>query len=583
MCKNIVLKSAINTALALPRHALWATAAVVVTFSADAGLSVIGDHLGMVAGTAIVSAAEGSFLNASTGDIALTLPTGEIIVRDGANAAGGDISGTSGEVIYATEVFATGNPTIPSEDGAYQAAEYKVSGDILKEFNLVFSVSGGASISEITGLVDGATCDVEIKGTTTKVDAASCSINDGSSIEIAYKLAGVATTLKTAGGKIEMTAKLTGTSPAVALNPTRTLTVASSTQAGKVEILPEMGKLGYVFVSVADDSKLFVDKSPVGEGGDTPFVSDELVKIGYVRITSQDAADLTGRTLFTLGGKSGDKAALTITNGQFSASPGGINAIGVAYIDAGGKIEALSPIEDSGATAKWALSNSHLTAIINKSAEKDANNALVNPKGAPIMIKVDRLNAINDINVEVGGGPSAEIVVTPDGQTTGTTVGPVELRRIPRDGVTCWVYNVPPPAGNLDLLSVRISNETARAGTLVGTLYPQDGGDTPDFMSVNLLTKIAANASDTRNELIEMVTNSSGVTEPGLKGGATIRLSAKDIADAGGVDWTEGRKVLKVSSQISELELLTLLRYGTASAEQAQSNLSTGVTGNSCE
>jgi hypothetical protein len=434
---------------------------------------------------------------------------------------------------------------------------------------------GGAGGTSLTPKIQPNT-DAAAPGDVTK----SCSIGDGAEIQLKFKLANVATALKTPGSKIEMTMKLTGTGPVVPLNPTRTIPVAVSKAASKTEILPEMARLGYVFVSVSDGSKLFVDKSPASETGDSPYVSDELVKIGYVKITSQNAFNATADKLFVLGDKTGDKATFSITNGQFRASPGGVNAAGVVYIDAGSTINALSPLEDEGTTAKWTLTSSDLKNIATKSDQEDDFGE---KKGAPIMIKADRLNEINDINVESGTGPSAEMAVTPDGQTAAIAVGPVELRRIPRDGVTCWVYNVPPPAGNLDLLSVRITNDTSLAGALIGTLYPQEGGDTPDFTNLNLLTKITANASDERNSLIEMVTDSSGVSQPGLKGGATIRLSAKDIADAGGVDWTEGRKVLKVTSQISELELLTLLRYGTASAEQAQSNISVGATGKACE
>jgi hypothetical protein len=404
--------------------------------------------------------------------------------------------------------------------------------------------------------------------------ALTCVIGDGTEIYLAFKLTGVATTLKS-GGKIDMTAKITGvppSSPAVALNPTRITTVATSTSAAKAEIIPELGKLGYIFVSTADDNKLFVDKSPATlSGADTPFISDELVQIGYVKITSQDAVDTTARTLFGLG-NTGDKATLTIKNGQFLASPGGTGGKGVVYIDAGGAIEALSPLEDNGTTAKWALTDSHLKSIAGIA------------DGAPIKIKVDRINTINDVDTEVSQAPTADMSVTVSGQTAPITVGPVELRRIPRDGMTCWVYNIPPPDGNLDLLSVRVTNDTARAGVLTGTLYPQAGGDTPDFTNVNLLTAIAADATDTRNEVIELVTDSSGASVPALKGKATIRFSADDIAKAGGIaSWTAERKVLKIVSQISEMEVMSLLRYGVDATKQPQSNVSTGVTGNSCE
>jgi hypothetical protein len=401
---------------------------------------------------------------------------------------------------------------------------------------------------------------------------------DGTNIYLAFKLTNVAATLK-AGGNIDMTAKITGTgadanNPAIPLNPTRTITVATSIPAAKAEIIPELGKLGHIFVSTTDNNTLFIDKSPSSLiGGDSPFISDELVQIGYVKITSKYGTNATAKKFLSLG-QTGDKGTLSITNGQFAASLCG-GKKGCVYIDAGGPIEA-TPITDQY-VASWALTDSQLKNISDVSA-------VAGSKGAPIKIKVDRTTTINDIDVEKGQAPVSEMSVTLAGQTAPVTVGPVDLRRIPRDGKTCWVYNIPPPDGNLDLLSVRVTNDTARAGVLTGTLYPQEGGDTPDFTNVNLLTAIAADATDTRNEVIELVTDSSGASVPALKGKATIRFSADDIAKAGGIaSWTAERKVLKIVSQISEMEVMSLLRYGVDATKQPQSNVSTGVTGNSCE
>lgn len=600
MC-NKVLKGAISTALALPRYTLWATTAVVITFSADAGLSMMGEHLGVVAGTAVAVAGEGSFVNYNStaglvGSVGIAIPsdcvTGLIDASPGLGFA------TDATITYASEVFASGSPKIPLTDSTQddnkqkcQSVVYTISGAINKQSKISFDLSGGATFAtaklnivepgmnscqenqSIPYTLDKINTDVAASGASN----VSCSVGDGTKLQLFYRLAGVANTLKTPGGKIEMTAKITGVSPAIPLNSTRTITVVDSKLASQMEITPEMGRQGYVFVSIADDNKLFVDKAPVTASGENPFISDERVKIGYIKTTLNNAADLTGEKAFTLGGSANDKATMKITNGQFKASPGGVNAAGVPYIDASGKQINATSVEDDGTTAVWTLTADDLKSIA--SAEyKDQSGTLV--PGAPIGIKANRTSEINDVNVEVGAAPSAQMDITPAGQTAAIVVGPVDLRRIPRDGVTCWVYNVPPPAANLDKLSVRITNDSARAGTIIGTLYPDEGGDTPDFMSINLLTKIGA--ADPRYSQIEMVTDSSGVPQPGLKGGATIRLSAQDIADVGGVTWDAGRKVLKISSAISEMEVLSLLRYGAAD-NQPQSNISTGVKGTACE
>jgi hypothetical protein len=635
MCKNTILKTAINASLALPRQPLWATVAVVATVSF------------MAVGSPAVYAGAGSFENdngeggkvaadgqfaSATGIMQKTVtatkalgPFPDLVapvtminrVDGGEHAKDFKTQGATepaaqvdkeypltSAVVYASELFTSGNPVIPSGTEDFQVVKYVVGGDIVKKFNISFELSGGAQFSGaylaldeagtaaptlgpakigcVSGSPSGAiakyTVTVDTNPTASAAAGASCSIRDGTEIYLAYRMSGVATTLK-AGGTIEMTAKVTGDNPAVPLNPTRTIPVATSISASKVEVVPELGRLGYVFVSTADDNKLFVDKSPATETGDTPFISDELVTIGYVKVTSKDAVDATGRTLFALG-STGDAGTLEITNGQFSASPGGVGAKGSVYIDAGGAIEAISPLEENSTKAKWALTASNLKSISDTSA-------VAGSKGAPIKVKVDRSSEIKDVNTEVGQAPVANMTITPNGQTSSIAVGPSELRRIPRDGKTCWVFNVPPPDGNLDLLSVRITNDTAKAGSLTGTLYPEAGGDppVPDALNVNLLAKIALDAADSRNKVIEMVNDASGTPVPALKGGSTIRLSSKDIADAGDVaSWTGERKVLKIKSEISELEVMTLLRYGGEDPLKApQSNVSTGVTGNSCE
>jgi hypothetical protein len=51
MCKNAILSAAVRTTLALPRHTVWVATALAVTCSLDAGLSISGDHLGVIVGT----------------------------------------------------------------------------------------------------------------------------------------------------------------------------------------------------------------------------------------------------------------------------------------------------------------------------------------------------------------------------------------------------------------------------------------------------------------------------------------------------------------------------------------------------
>jgi hypothetical protein len=340
-----------------------------------------------------------------------------------------------------------------------------------------------------------------------------------------------------------------------------------------VSITPELG--GQVYVSAADEAKLFISKDDSTFTGNTAFISDQEVKIGYVKVTpGSSVVDVTGSTVFTIGNTNptdstkSDTAVLTISTGQFAASPGGVGATGKAYIDAGSAIDAAFPLTDTK-TAKWNLTAAQLKAIANL-------NTTTYPNGAPIKIKVDRSNTIN---VE-DAVPTADMTVTLASLTTPATetLTGVQLRRIPLDGKVCWVYNVPSPGdGIADLLSVRITNDSKRAGKITGSLYPEAGG-TEDFTGENLLTLIAANTSDPRSQVLSI----EG-TDAVLNAGATIRLSAQDIADIGKIaSWAGERKVLKIQSTIPELEVMTLLRYAVDATKQPQSNVSTGVTGSSC-
>jgi hypothetical protein len=640
MCKNTILNTAIKATLALPRTVLWTTAAVVTTLSLDAGLAIIGDEVGVLqlgtpAAIAVPGAGQFSNLAANfdvttinnlvTGGVNGTSTTASATVYSGAagavttthplvlaNLLGGKyVSATDpgftspnddSAFVYAQELFYGGSPVIPADssatatDGAYQVVRYLTSGTIKESFDAVFSLSGGATFKEAhlvmapsvanapstpiaslnCGLIAAPTAggaSVTFKVLNGSGNIASCSIEDGTQLYLAYRISGAATSLK-AGTPIEMTGALVKTNTTnIYLNIARTIKVAVAKPAAKVEIKPESGSQNYVFISALSNDKEFINNAPAGLVTTTPYVSDSLVKIGYIKVTESKAADLSGKTIFKLGTLAGDKATFDIKDGQFAASKGGVGAVGKVYIDAGSSIiePSTSPLADD-TTASFTLNNTQLTAIANKSLVPDPVTKQL--LGAPIMIKVDGATPINIPEAE----PSATMTLTL-GTTPASTV-PVEssvLRRLTRDGKICWVYNIPAPPSETsavkDWLTIRIINNAKVPTKIVGTLYAQAGG-APIFENTSLLDKLDPSKAEV---LVQEGTDYL------LAPNSVVRLDAKDIANIAGDDWAGTRRVLKIQANVTDLEVLSMIRNTQNANMQPQSNISTGVTGDSCQ
>jgi hypothetical protein len=616
MYKNSILNTAIKTTLALPRYTVWTATAVAAALSLDAGLAIVGDSLNVEkVGTPVAFAVAGDFVNSNcAGSAAVpcsafitagSIGATEFLPAAASATAGVFSSGTLGAttnvnrihgdtgiigIQYATEVLSSSSAVIPWGRTAgtddYQVAQYIISGAINKKFTATFALTGASFSGPVHVIVypgDGVCTAAKANTNPVTVTAsgaqaivtvpvASCSISDGTNIYLAYKLTSI--TAKNAGDAVTMTASFkeaTGTGEIP--NPTRTLTVVKATKGAEIGITPELG--GEVYISASSGATEFTTKDPSTFQGNTAYVSDDEVIIGYVKITPNTAVyDVTGSTVFTIGNKNSDgtkadTAVLTISSGQFGASPGGVGAAGKVYIDVGSPIDALFPLADTE-TATWNLSDTNLKAIASLSAT-------TYPYGAPIKIKANRADTINLVETD----PTADMTVTLASLVTPSTetITGAVLRSFSLDGRVCWVYNVPSPGDNVaDLLSIRITNGSTRQGVVTGTLYPQAGGDPdPNLTAVNLLEAIIADATDTRGEVLSL-----DGTEVALNAGATIRLSADDIAKIAGSTWEGTRKVLMIQSTIPELEVMTLLRHTKDATTQPLSNVSTGVTGSSC-
>jgi hypothetical protein len=474
--------------------------------------------------------------------------------------------------------------------------KYVTSGAIIDPFEVVFSLDQGATFKEahlafkpVANTVSTASLNCGVIGTATTGSAsvtfkfttapvfASCSIDDGTELYLAYRIDNAATALKE-GKPIKMTgAVLKKDNTAAFLNIARTITVAVSKPAAKVEIKSESGAQNYVFISALENDKKFTSKAPAGLAGTTPYVATDLVKIGYVKISGGSAADALGKNPYKLGSLAGDKATLAITDGQFAASKGGVGAKGRVYIDAGGSfIEPTpSPLADD-TTATFTLNNIQLAAITAKSLVEEPTGFFL---GAPIMIQVDGATPINIPET----APSATMTVT-TGTTPASTipVEPANLRRFVRDGKICWVYNVPSPpaegAAVKDYLTIRIINGSKMPTKVFGTLYDQVGG-APIFENAPLLDLL-----DPSKAKVLVQEGTSYL----LNANSVVRLDAADIAKvakaSGGTDsWPGTRRVLKIQANVTDLEVLTMIRNTQNPEIQPQSNISTGVTGNSCQ
>jgi hypothetical protein len=574
MNKNVVLKSAISTVLALPRKALWTATVAVAALALESGVGIVGDQFSWNLGTA--KAGEGSFSDDNGTDDLLTSPAapaftiasflpaitatttptrvvGKVVTAPAVPvASGGDYP-----VVYASEIFGSGTPTtgLPSGVDSYHVAKYVLSGLISKNFTVTFTLAGASFNAAHLGIRNptaATVCGAGITPGTTgsfTIDVAACVVEDGSELYLLYKLTGVSQTTP----EVIMTASFKGTTAAEIPNPSRTLPVVKLTSGINVSIEPEVG--GFTYVSSASDNLEFISTDTTGTS--KAYQSPDEVQIGYLKLISKEAVKDDGNTAYSFGGPAvtdatgkvlEDTAVLTITNGQFAASPGGGVASGKVYLYAGTPIDAVSPTEAT--TATWNLSGIQLGTMSSwvNDPLKPSEKGVV-----PIRIKANGLTEINDVDAD----PEASITVTLGSTPTAKPITATgTLLRIPRDGKTCWIHNVPAPDA-LDAMTIRITNNAVTASAkIVGTLYHEDG-TSDDLTSVTLVEEIAP--------------------------GATVVLTSDDIKTLGGgsVTWNPAeRRVLKLTSSIPTIEVFNLLRG--RGAKQPMTNVSTGARGVDC-
>ncbi|GEM_PF-1951084 len=381
------------------------------------------------------------------------------------------------------------------------------------------------------------------------MNATKTNLEGGDQLMLLYKMSNVGI-LADPTQKINMTIDLkTGGALDTIVNPQRTVTVATSAKALDVSLTSlEAGKLN---ISVSSGSTQFSGDIAPSTAIFYGYVNNTTARIGQLKFTIKSPAPKMADAVtgFALASDkvAADSSKLVITGGQFQASKSIPGSVELRLYDSAGN--AGSSITSDEITmdlegawqATWNLDSTDLSSI--------AGSA----NGAMIEMVVDGASEVNSVeNPPVGN-------LTIDFNNTSykdITIEAVDLRKITKDGNVCTVYNVPPPSNGVmgaDVVSIRVTNDSAIAGKLMGKFFGMDG------------------AMMWSGDLLEG-------TE--LQPGTTIRLESDILAKVMGITW-EGRGVLQISSTIPEMEVMALIRQNGIKFAPL-SNLSTGARGTSC-
>jgi hypothetical protein len=342
------------------------------------------------------------------------------------------------------------------------------------------------------------------------------------------------------GQSINMTVELKTPTLGMVVNPQRTIKVARSVRAVNAQVKSVEG--GSLNIAVSTGSTQFSGEVGIGEMG---YIDNYLAQIGKVVIADgQNKAVMEdGVTEFKFSqGVTAEKSTLTITGGQFEASKALPGKVSLHVHPNGPDYTADSITTDAaGWTAVWNLNTAELASIV---AGTD-NQAFVH-------IRADGTSIINTVEEK----PHATLELNYDTATYQDVKAESDIRKITKDGTVCTVYNVPPPKKDVigaDQLSIRVTNDSALSGKLMGKLYNQDG-EAPIWTGDLTTEEVAA--------------------------GATIRFTSEDLAEITGVTW-DGRAVLEISTILPKIEVLALIRQNGIRMAPL-SNLSAGAHGTSC-
>lgn len=522
------------------------------------------------------NSAQAAFANVPSDSIASGVATPDTTsVMDGATSSGNKVVGATanGGIVYASEIFGSGsNSTVLPDSGSttephYAAVQYTHSGTdtIEGELLAIFTLTNGAVFADDPTLYGSNTAIgspvkltsggggkglnfVKIKFGTGGAGGATPSqtMSDGNKLWLEYQLTS-ANALATAGQKIEMKFELNDVleSYSYGIVSEDLITVAQSKDAVSLSIEPNNSQEAISYrISVESGEVAFT-------GGDS---TDDEIVLATLKIENKTSKTVladaifcpNGTNVFQLGstvtgacagvgsvsGSTVTKSAFTITGGQLAAS---ITEGGVKL----GSGAATAATDESTVTIK--LSDTLLDTI-----------ATEGNTGVPVSLVV---NGVDKINVPENPPLAGLNIIYTATNFQSTVLENVELPLIKLDGVTCTVYNVP-PVGAADNSSIRITNKSSIAGTVVATLYDGLTGD-------ELFTE-TLNGGDN------------------IDSKATLAITPAILQELnGGTAWG-GRAVLKLTSTLSDIEVMALLREVADAVNAPVTNLSTGATGNGC-
>lgn len=480
----------------------------------------------------------------------------------GVMAAGLDMSSWGGAAqtaapgIASEEISSTGS----TSDSGIMSVKYVTSGSINADFNMVFTLSGGAvwgstlSSASLTCTTTGTTCPAITRtgggaesdsSVTFLVQAATNSVSTAQIYSFAFQVTDKFGVLSTSGGEIKLTADLVTTYGSVVVDGNtpssdKVETILQSKDGALVELDAEAA--GAYLIDVAGGGLSFISSS-----GSTGSVA----KLGTVLITPNGALSFTDfTTTWSLSSSNQTGGTLLITDAPFNASVTG--GSGKVFIDVNNNGVYDAPTSTTAFdadflatdvtddTAKWEFNPTAMDKLAN------GTNGVCKTNACPIVIQADGTTTIQE-------NPSSPTATLSIKYNTGTKDSIGKLLKIKRNGTVCKLYNI--PASNAaDVLSIRVTNTSNQEGIVKGTLQGLDG-----------------KALFTNEDLI-----------PALASKATERIDAAALKTlAGGTDWT-GRAVLTISSNIKDgsLEVYALVRNKLGGPLM---NLSAGASGNGCD
>ncbi len=382
------------------------------------------------------------------------------------------------------------------------------------------------------------------------VQASKQAIASGAKCSFEFKVSNAAV-LGNAGGEVKLKASLPKTLTIAGqgiqyADTTQEVTLATSDNGVAISFPPRTPSGGFPMVDVNNQSLTFT-------GGDEPEKPNTAVFgiIAFASGSSTNIVDLSGSAAWTFGTSSPQpiSGSLIVDSGNFASSK---EDPGKVFIDISTSGSNKRAFDTSGQTYKdlapGELTDSKATWTLTADQVKYLGPSGPNTGTTEVVLIADGTNAINTFSDE----PTVSLFVkypTRDYSQTGA------FRHIKSNGTVCTLYNIP-NAIAVDVLSVKITNNSNKTANLYGTLVGKDG------------TELF------RNKPLDPAT---------IEPNQTVRIDAAGLKTAGELteDWA-GRAVLTVTSDITggNMSVSGLVRNSQGGPLM---NMSVGATGNGCQ